>query len=470
MKDIGLKITSLLFLVVVCAYTTHGQTLVDILQADRQQRVQSPDGPILKLTGNVLLQTADLTIRADSAWHLTDLGEVRGFGNLRIQTEREIILADFIRYDVNTEISTLTGDVIIQTETTEIYSAEAVYSFISEIALFNKPVWLRDSSGVMQSDEGVYFSQRDSAVFRGNVQLADSVQYIEADSMFTNRKSGDYRLHGNVYLQDDENHSRLRGDYVEADSTGRRLIQGNAILRRIELAENDSTRQDTTWLSARQIRIESDETGNNTITAEENVSLWQKEFASFSQLSRYSEADERIELRNAPVVWYQNIELSGEEINIQLRDDTLRYLTAAGQPFVAQEDSLTGRIHQMKSDSLYVEFRDDQVHEIILTENAELLMHATDSNDQPDGAVSVRGKKIDILFENGQADRMLVTENIDGEALEESTTLRDRLLPGFAWNPDLRPQRPETDLAPRLQPVLQSPPFSRSAPALPSNP
>ncbi|KPQ00636.1 MAG: Organic solvent tolerance protein OstA [Bacteroidetes bacterium HLUCCA01] len=463
MKDIALKTAGAIFLVLAFVCTTNAQTLVDIIRADQQQRVQSPEGPILKLTGNVLLQTADLTIRADSAWHLTDLGEVRGFGNLRIETNREIILADFIRYNVNTEISTLTGNVIIQTETTEIYSAEAVYSFISEIALFNKPVWLRDSSGVMQSDEGVYFSQRDSAVFRGNVQLADSAQYIEADSMFTNRKSGDYRLYGNVYLQDDENQSRLRGDYIEADSTGRRLIEGNAVLRSIEDKGDESSSQDTTWLQARKIRIDSDENGNNTILAEENVTLWEIDFASFSQLSRYSDVDERIELRGNPMVWYQNIELSGEEIDLQLRNDTLQYLTAVGQPFVAQDDSLTERIHQMKSDSLYVGFRDDQIQEIILSENAELLMHATDSNDQPDGAVSVRGTLIHILFEDGQADRMVVTENIDGEALEESTALKERLLPGFTWNPDLRPQRPDTNLAPRLQPVSLTPPFSRPA-------
>jgi lipopolysaccharide export system protein LptA len=455
-----------ILILVLCFFTQDeifAQTQVDILQSDRQARVQSDDGPILKLTGNVRLRTSELTIDADSAWHYVDRGEVLGYGNLRIETERELIFADFIRYNINTEISSLTGDVVIHTETAEIYSSEAIYSFISEIALFNNPVWLRDEDGIMQAMEGIYFNQNDSAVFRGNVQLVDSLQYIEADSIFTNRKSGDYALFGNVFLQDDGNHSRLRGDFVEADSTGRRFIEGNAILRRVTNAENaeNTAKADTTWLWSDRITITRKDTFN-VITAEGNVSLWEIDYASLSGYSLYDEELERIELRETPVVWYQKIELNGDEIDIQLRNDTLRTLTATGSPFAAQQDSLTNRLHQMKGDSLHVFFENDTVEELQLIGNAELLLHATDSDDNPDGAINVRGRLIYIFFEDGQVDRMRVVEGVDGEALEENTQLDSSRLPGFRWTPENRPLKPHIDLSPRLAPIPTEPPFTRT--------
>lgn len=456
MKSLQLLV---LIAVLLCPATTLAQTQVDILRSDRQARVQTADGPILKLTGNVRLRTSDLTIDADSAWHYVDRGEVLGYGNLRIETEKELIFADFIRYNINTEISSLSGQVIIQTESTEIYSEEAVYSFISEIALFNKPVWLRDEEGIMQALEGVYFSQSDSAVFRGNVQIADSLQYIEADSMFTNRRAGSYELYGNVYLQDDENQSRLTGDYVEADSTGRRLIQGNAVLRRVS-EKTDSANADTTWLWSDRITITRVDTFN-VIEAFGDVALWESDYASRSEYSMYDEFAERIELRESPVVWYQKIELNGDEIDIQLENDTLKSLLAIGSPFAAQLDSLTNRLHQMKADTLLVLFEEDSVRELHLYSDAELLLHATDSNDEPDGAINVRGSQIFIYFEDGEVDRMRVTENVDGEALEENPALEERRLPGFRWEPGNRPERPLIDLGPRLPPISLEPPFTR---------
>lgn len=434
---------------------SYAQTLVDIIRSDRQQRTQTADGFIQKLTGNVKLQTPDVSIEADSAWHYIELGEIHGFGNLRIETERETIWADKIIYDIDAEISSLTGNVIIRTPSADIYSATALYSFLTEIALFNDPIWMKDENGVLQANDGVYFSQSDSAIFRGNVQLADSTQYIEADSMFTNRATEDYKLYGNVYLQDDENRSRITGDYVEADSTGRRLIDGNSVLMRVS-----ADLSDTTWLWSDKINITKIDTFYIT-DAQGDVQLWENKYASRSDSSRYDEQQELIELRTNPVVWYEDIELNGDEIDIQLRNDTLETLKAIGNPFAAQRDSLTARLHQMSGDILTVFFEDDQVDKIHIYDNAELLLHATDSNDDPDGAINVRGSKIYIYFEDGDVDRMRVEENVDGLALDESPDLEQMQIPGFRWAPERRPQRPESEILPRLPPVTLTPPFTR---------
>ncbi len=449
----GYFLLFLLFL--LTAEAGFAQSQVQILRSDRVQSVQSTDGLLRKLTGNVHLRTNEIEIISDSAWHYVDLGQIHGFGNLKIDTEKETIWSDKVVYYVQDEISTLSGRVIIETSSVTIYSEAAIYSFLTEIALFNSPIWMQDENGVLKAESGVYFSMNDSAVFRGNVQLADSTQYIEADSMFTNRDSKYYRLYGQVYMQDDENRSRLRGNFVESDSSGQRLIEGDAVLRRL-----NKELTDTTWMHAARIEMTKIDTFY-IIDAVQNVEIWQIKNASRSDSARYNEQTELFQLRKNPVVWYERVQLNGEEIDIQFQEEVLQTLFATGSPFAAQEDSVTLRINQMKGDSLTVFFLNDEIDRIHTLSNAEILMHYTNDDNEPDGAINLRAQKIFILFEEGDVADLKAYSGIEGDTFEESEELANMQLEGFDWNPELRPRRPGDKMEPRLPELSTEPPFVR---------
>lgn len=451
-----LKYSLVLGLLLIFTFEAVGQSRIEILQSDEAEAVQTSEGLLRKLRGNVILRTNDVQIQADSAWHYVDRRQIHGFGNLRVETRSEIILADKIIYYVDDEISTLFGGVIIESESATIYSTSAIYSFLTEIALFRDPVWMQDADGFLKADNGIYFNQADSAVFRGNVQLADSTQYIEADSMFVNRSSKRYELYGNVYLQDDENNSRLTGDYVEADSTGRRFIRGNAVLQRA-----DPESADTTWLRAAQILVTKSD--NNSITeAFGGVEIREVRYASISDSLYYNEALELFRLRGGrPTVWYERTQLSGLEIDIQLLDEKIQRLTATSEPFVAQQDSVTMRINQMLGDSLVIHFADEAITRIDVIENAELLLHYNDEQNNPDGALNLRASGINILFEDAEVADMTAHGGVEGQAFEESEELIDKKLDRFNWSPDARPMRPEKELLPRRPELARTPPFTR---------
>lgn len=103
------------------------------------------------------------------------------------------------------------------------------------------------------------FKFRTALFSRGNVQIADSAQYAEGDSLFINRSTRYLQLHSNILVADSTNNGTLTGDYLEADSTGRRFVDGNGYLRRISADTSDTSHinasqlllleQDTTSLS-----------------------------------------------------------------------------------------------------------------------------------------------------------------------------------------------------------------------------
>lgn len=450
------EIVILLILLLTSVTTSWSQNVVNILFSERVQAVQTDDGLIRKLSGNVHLKTNDLEVRSDSAWHYVDKSEIHGFGNLKIDTETETIWADKIIYDIEAEISSLSGNVIIETSSATIYSQTALYSFLSELALFNDPIWLQDNDGVIKAESGIYFNQSDSVVFRGNVQIADSTQYIEADSIFTNRSTGDYNLYGNVFMHDDENQTTIRGNFVQADSTGKRIVDGDAILRRLS-----SDLADTTWLFSERIEMTKIDTFY-VIDAINNVRSWQKESSTFSDSLNYNEQNELFKLRSDPKVWYKDIQLSGQFIDVQLENDSLKSLFATGQPFASQLDTLTFRLNQMKGDSISIYFKNDNIDYVLTDSNAEILLHYTDEEDQPDGAINIRSNSIFIYFENGEVSNIKATTDIDGETFAESQSIAEIRLDGFHWNPDLKPGKPLLIVEPRLKEIDTNPPFSRS--------
>jgi lipopolysaccharide export system protein LptA len=449
------KLTFILLLVSLSS-ASHAQSVVDILRSDRVQTVQSDLGLIRKLTGNVSLRSKNVQIEADSAWHFLDLEEVTAYGNLIITTESEKIYADSLRYDITQEISTLSGNVIISNATTAIYSQSALYSFLTEIALFNDPLWLQDTSGVMQAQSGVYFNLNDSVAFYGNVQLADSTQYIEADSLFSSRPSKTYALYGNVIINSTEDMTNISGDYVYADSTGKRIISGNSRLMRM-----NEDASDTTWLSARYIEVNRIDT-LNAIEAYGQVESVQKDNSARSDTLFYSEATGVFNLISTPLVWYKNIQLSGDTIDVYTENDSLRSLWAIDNTFVVQQDSTTQRLHQMSGDSLRVLFNEGNVDLIENYGASEVLLHYMDDQDQPDGALTFTSSGLIMYFEDGEVADVTALSDIDGETLPETPSLPSIELEGFKWNPDQRPVRWDLLLRPRLSPIPMNPPFIRS--------
>jgi len=243
-----------LFFLGVALPQLYSQDLVDILEADLLEGGVVEGKKVQKILGNVYLKSVeqDLEIYCDSAYQFTESSEIRAFGNIQINTENEKIWADSLVYFTDIDFSQLRGRVIIEADSTTLFGNSVDYRFSTKVAHFIDEIRLEDPDGVLRANSGFYYREADSAVFRGQVQLQDSTQYIEGDSLFSNRGKKYYEMHSNIFADDAENNSVLKGNYLEADSTGRRLLTGNAWLRNIETDTTETAEQDTLQTSPRE--------------------------------------------------------------------------------------------------------------------------------------------------------------------------------------------------------------------------
>lgn len=431
--------------------SSYAQNLVQIQRAKEVRNITENGEPIRKMY-EVRLRTGNIEMVCDSAWQFLNQNELRAFGNIEIVTPDEIIWSDTLYYFTDKELSLLRGRVIIQQDSTTLFGEKVDYNFLRKIAYFEQGIRLEDEGGTLIAKRGTYFQNQDSVIFRGDVQVADSAQYAEGDSLFVNRETDFLQLFSNILVVDSTNNGLLTGNYLEADSTGRRFVDGNAYLRRISADTTDTTHINSDEL----LMLEQDST--NLIRSYGNVRVWSPNFSSVSDTLLYDSGTEIFELISNPIAWHNNIQLTGPYITVQMDSNEVKQLRSYHKTIAVQQDSITGRLHQIKGDTLIANFTNGEISRIKIYPNSQVLYHTTNEQDEPDGAVQYSSPQTIMHFENGELLRVVAGKN-EGYFFEEFDGLAERRLDGFAWNPERRPQRPDTLVVPRFPPVPKIRPF-----------
>ncbi|MDZ7718887.1 MAG: OstA-like protein [Balneolaceae bacterium] len=428
------------------------QDRVIIDQADQAEGITIDGESVRKILGNVTLTTEEMVLETDSVYQYTERSLLTAY-NIQIETDNEMIWADTLYHNTKTELSRLRGRVIVQSEQNMMFSDSIDVNMQTDIATFNVPVRFEDADGTLIAQNGLYYQELDSAVFRGDVQLSDSTQYIEADSLFMNREQDLYEMFGQVYANDFEDDVRFTGQYLYADSTGYRLLKEDAWL--MEISES---KEDTTHLFADTIEL----TETDTVSYMDSfgdVRMWSSEFSAIADTANYRDDIEQFILRSSPILWHERIQLSGPYTEAYMEEGSIDFLTSYPRPILVQEDSLTGRLHQMTGDTLNAYFESGELERLRIFNNAEIIFHQRDENDEPDGLIELISAGPAIMhFESGEFDEFKAEQGINGSYLPEDPANVERKLDNFQWNPDMRPVRPEIRI-PRLPPIPEERPF-----------
>ncbi|MEX0994118.1 MAG: OstA-like protein [Balneolaceae bacterium] len=432
-----------------------GQERINILRSDRGEAGMIDGEPVRKLIGNVKLSTESMVMESDSTYQFQERNLIQAF-NVELETENERIWADTLYHNTQTDYSRFRGRVVIESERNTLFSESVDYDRILDVALFLSPVRFEDDRGSLLAESGYYYQRTDIAYFQGNVQLADSAQYLEADSLFMNRENDFYQLFDRVYAKDIQDNVTFAGDFLEADSTGYRLLEGNAWMMQV-----NETETDTTHLNANTIIVQESDSAS-FIDAFTKVRLWSPSYSAIADTAHYRSDIEEFQLISNPIAWQKNIQLTGPYIETHLEDNTIKFLKSYTQPIAVQQDTVTERFNQMTGDTLHAFFDEGDIQKLVVFNNSELIFHQKNENEEPDGLIElIANMGSTVTFDNGEADRLQVNRNIEGSYLPEDPENIDRRLSRFRWDPDLRPERPEIQKPrlPMIQPRSDEPMF-----------
>lgn len=441
--------------------------LVQILAADSLSGGVVDGERVQRLIGGVRLRQDSTLVFARRATEYGARQEYVFEGDVLIVDAGDTLRADRVRYAARTKIGRAEGDVRLADGEVEVFAPSGQYFVDEKRSVFEEGVRLVDSTTTLTSRGGVYFSDDERAEFAGEVRLteprtrlaADSVTYYRADDVAEAR--GDVRI---VRLGDDEDapppdstaaapadtlsRTYLFGAYAYNDErSGTSRVEGDSLggaplLVRVRV--DSAGAADTLVVRARRLATVREDSLQR-LTAVGAVRVWQRDLAAVADSAVFDRIDgepvlDDVRLFRSPVAWFETSQVTGDTLLVVGRGGEVERLVVPSDAFVAQEDTVLGRVHQLRGERIVGYFEADTLRRVDVGPAAEVIRFRR-TDGAPDGAIQATAARLVVRFDGGALRRVSGYDGIEGTVYAESILPPDLALPGFRWMPERRPTK-----------------------------
>jgi hypothetical protein len=385
----------------------------------------------------IVLENADV-----AAGSVIDGQDVREFiGNVRLRQENVRIACDRALQFLASGRVDLTGHVVITDDSVTIRTPRGVYFRDERKTEGFDSVRLEDRTTILTAKYGQYLIDPRIAFFRRDVAVRDSASTITADSLTYYRVDRMSIALGNVTVCNESDNVTITGGRLDHDA-GRSYsrMSLNPVLRQIDTS---SASTDTLVVRARVMEAYRDST--RRLIGIDSVKILRADLAATCGRATFFTTGDSILLRAEPVVWYQETQVTGDSINVYLKNRALHRVTVGGAAFaISRSDSLfPDRYDQITGESLTMEFAEKRLHRIDVVTRAISVYHVYEDS-LGNGLNRTSGDRIIMDFESGKLQTIHVYDGVEGQYYPENLVRareRDYRIPGFLW----RSNRPRKD-------------------------
>jgi hypothetical protein len=157
-------------------------------------------------------------------------------------------------------------------------------------------------------------------------------------------------------------------------------------------------------------------------------------------LGTYDPDKDVVDLQKEPIIWYEESQVTGDSIHIELRKRRLDRVFVYGDAFaVSQSDSVhVNRFDQLTSQKMTLYFLNDKLEHIDAEGTAVSLYFLYDEGE-PNGVNKVSGDRVLVSGQGGRAESIKVQGGTEGQYFPEKSVNGSESkydLPGFKWRAD----------------------------------
>ena len=462
---------------------------VEFQHADFLEVTSDSLGEVQRAEGNVRMRQDTTAMRARQATYYVTLGQVVFSGAVRIISGQDTLTSDVVEYNSNdktsvargsvrlgdgesvvrapemtydsrAEFATFVGDGEIRNQGAVLTSASGTYSSARRYATFPDPVRLVDSTGVITADRGTYDGRIRRVDFAGSVLLRRPAEHLDADSLVYFRRTERARAFGQTILQqigeaedgqapaDSSRRTLLFSETLQFDgqaetASARGLPAGPdgpaldpllVVLQGRDDGGVDSTLTRATRIDVARTITEADTT--TVLTAAGAVRLWERRLSARADsvhLLRQGGVDTIRLFGQRPSVWADGAQMTGDSLQVIVRDGAVESLRVWGRAFVGRVDSTLGRLNQIAGGQLFARFDGDELTRLDVWPNAELLQYTATADGLLDGAIQTAQDSLSFRFADGDLRSINGDTNISGTVFGGSNVPNGLRLPGFAF-------------------------------------
>lgn len=401
---------------------------VEIIHADILRLSEIPGDRITSLSGAVQLRQEGMLMECDSALIYQQTNTVYAYGRVKIIRQSLLVKSQQLVYSGNERFARLSGGVMLNRDkmtlrtpsldydmnsgistylyggevvkgTTRIVSRKGDYNENTELVYFRDSVVVTDPDFRITADTlqfnrsteklvffprttiyneknriecqtGIYDLNNSQATFGSNTLLHSPPQRLAAEHLFYDRNNGIAIMEERFHWKDSSMQAEIfafKGRYEE------RYQQIRATQDPLLITRAD---QDTLWLTADTLlsRQQSSADSFRLFFAWQNVRLFSKGFQGVCDSLTYSFQDSVFHFYQQPVLWTEGIQIHGDTLSLQTKNNKPDYLYARKQAWVISlSDSALSLYDQITGVYLHGYFANTELEKVQVVQNAESL-------------------------------------------------------------------------------------------------
>jgi hypothetical protein len=207
---------------------------------------------------------------------------------------------------------------------------------------------------------------------------------------------------GRISLHDDKENAIL---YGEKGFYNRQLSYGK-VLGNPRLVKTDTVSCEQMEVHGRIMEIWDDE---SRVIVTDSVRIIKGEMKAFCSRAEYRYDQDWVILEDLPILWYQDQEMKGERITIQLKETRFEGGVIEGKAMIVSHDS-TFQDH-LQGNQITVIAEEDTVRRVIVDGQAISHYHVIDEEEGQQGVNRITGDQIILVFDGDKLDQVTVLSN-----------------------------------------------------------
>ena len=473
------------------------KTRVYLIHSDElhYDRWQNNDAQVLR--GNVEFEHAGARLLCDSANFFEQSNSFEAFGHVRMyQGDTLSLTSDYGYYDGNDQMMQALQNVVLKNRKTTLYTDSLYYDRIWQMGYFQEGGKLVDGTTTLTSDWGEYHADTKMAVFYYDVQMKDKQFFLTTDSLYYNTReklahiigpsditSGKSHIYSelgfyntateqgrllnrsvldnqgriltgdslwydgktgiseafyDIVYTDTVNKNMLTGNYgYYEDSIGYAMCTDSAVA--IDYSQRDSLFMHADTFKVFTFNIRTDSV-YRVIHAYNKVRAYRKDVQAVCDSLVYTSLDSCMTMYRDPIVWNQNQQLVGEEIQVYMKDSVVDHAHVINQAFSVEKLPEDNMFNQVSSTEMFAFFEKGQMHEGRAKDNVLVVFYPEDEADTSYvGLVYMETSELRMFMENKKLQRIWAPKSEGKMYPMTQIPPQKRYLEGFNWFDYIRP-------------------------------
>ena len=385
--------------------------------------------------------------------------------NVRLRDDSTNLYTEYLTYDRNLHLAcypdsatTIRGDKTLKShfgyyrdrlkefsffENVEVYSPKyqmytdtLFYNTGQEKMWFEGPTTIINKENVLEGKHGYYLVKEDYVYLDKRPYMHNETQQMWSDSIFYDRRKGLAQAYSQVDMIDTSYKVILRGDYVEMwENDGLSFATDSACAITYDGGDSLYIHGDTLFMY-----FSKEENKAEKLIARRHVRFFKSDIQGKCDTLTYLMADSTIKMRVAPILWAEDSQLTGTDIDIKLRNHKVDWVLQKGNAFIISQDSIEG-YNQIKGQDIISKFRNGNIHRVNVDgDKAETIYWIRDDGGGIIG-IDVSNSTTMVIEMEKQSVSMIKSFKEINETMypEDDIKENDRYLSGFKWHKEARP-------------------------------